>query len=109
VPLPPFDPVEAGSLTFHKPDTDRFPCLALAYQALEAGGTATAVLNAANEVAVQAFLDGKAGFLDIPAIISETLERSPCGPVENLEALLERDRDVRRSAGEIAESRTGSC
>ena len=107
--LPPFDPVEAGSLTFHKPDTDRFPCLALAYQALEAGGTATAVLNAANEVAVQAFLDGKAGFLDIPALISETLERSPCGPVDNLEALLERDRDVRRSAGEIAASRTGSC
>ena len=108
-PLPPFDPVQSGPLTFDRPDTDRFPCLALAYQALEAGGTATAVLNAANEVAVAAFLDGGAGFMDIPAIISETLDRSSCAAVDSLQDLLALDREVRRTAGRIAGARARSC
>ncbi len=107
--LPPFDPVQAGPLTFHNPDTDRFPCLALAYQALTAGGTATAVLNAANEVAVESFLAGSAGFMDIPAIIAETLARSSCPAVENIGDLLALDESVRRIALEIAGARTGSC
>lgn len=108
-PLPPFNPVDAGPLTFDSPDTDRFPCLALAYQAVEAGGTATAVLNAANEVAVQAFLDGRAGFTDIPAIISETLGRSSCASVGSLQELLALDQDVRRTALDIAGERSRSC
>lgn len=107
--LPPFDPVQAGPLTFHNPDTDRFPCLALAYQALTAGGTATAVLNAANEVAVESFLAGSAGFMDIPAIIAETLARFSCPAVENIGDLLALDESVRRIALEIAGARTGSC
>ncbi len=108
-PLPPFDPVQTGPLTFDKPDADRFPCLALAYQALEAGGTATAVLNAANEVAVAAFLEGRAGFMDIPAIISETLDRASCAAVDSFPDLLALDQDIRLMAGEIVGARARSC
>ena len=108
-PLPRFNPMEAGPLTFDSPDTDRFPCLSLAYQAVEAGGTATAVLNAANEVAVEAFLNGRAGFMDIPAIISETLGRCSCAAVDNLPELLARDAGARRLAVEITGERARLC
>jgi len=63
-----------GTLTFERPDENRFPCLRLAYEALDAGGTAGCVINAANEVAVSAFLNGRIGFTDIPRIISSSLE-----------------------------------
>jgi len=66
---------KAGSLTFEEPDLERFPALGLAKAALVSGGTAPAVLNAADEVAVAAFLDRRIGFLDIAAVVSETLER----------------------------------
>jgi 1-deoxy-D-xylulose-5-phosphate reductoisomerase len=108
-PLPPLNPAEIGPLTFDSPDTDRFPCLGLAYQAVKAGGTATAVLNAANEVAVQEFLDGRAGFMDIPAIISQTLERSSCAAAGSLEELLALDQDVRRTAIAVAGERSRAC
>lgn len=71
--LPSPDFAEIGSLTFEKPDMDRFPCLALAYEALQKGGTMPAVLNAANEVAVSLFLDGKIGFTGISGIVEKTM------------------------------------
>ncbi len=72
-----------ASLTFERPDTSRFPCLTLAYRALAEGGTTACTINAANEVAVAAFLKGAIGFLDIYRIITETLEKihhiaTPC-------------------------------
>jgi 1-deoxy-D-xylulose-5-phosphate reductoisomerase len=66
---------QAGPLSFSPVDRDRFPALGLAYQALEAGGTLPAVLNAANEVAVEAFLEGRLEFLEIPRLIQETMGR----------------------------------
>jgi len=72
--LPALDLCAIGQLTFKAPDTARFPCLGLAYDALAAGGAAPAVLNAANEIAVEAFLNGKIAFLDIPRVISMALD-----------------------------------
>jgi 1-deoxy-D-xylulose-5-phosphate reductoisomerase len=65
----PLEPVKLGQLEFHAPDRERFPCLDLAYEAAYRGGTAPAVLNAANEVAVRAFLERRIGFTDIPHVI----------------------------------------
>lgn len=73
--LPPLDLDRPMSLDFHPPDLDRFPCVGLAYQAIECGGTAPAVLNAANEVAVAAYLEERIGFLQIPEVVGETLAR----------------------------------
>ena len=85
-----------GRLEFEPPDTEAFPCLRLAWQALEAGGTAPAVLNAANEVAVSAFLQGRIGFLAIPALVEDTLALLPATPADSLEALLAADAHARR-------------
>lgn len=82
-----------GTLEFEPPDTDAFPCLRLAYAALTAGGTAPATLNAANEVAVSSFLQGRTGFLSIPALVEETLAALPAAPAASLDAL--RDADLR--------------
>ena len=82
-----------GTLEFEPPDTDAFPCLRLAYAALAAGGTAPATLNAANEVAVSSFLQGRTGFLSIPALVEETLAALPAAPAASLDAL--RDADLR--------------
>ena len=71
--LPTLDLLTAGNLSFFKPDTERFPCLQLAYDAMKAGGTAPAILNAANEIAVQYFLENKASFMQIPQIIEKVL------------------------------------
>jgi 1-deoxy-D-xylulose-5-phosphate reductoisomerase len=100
-PLPPFDPVAAGPLTFEEPDHDRFPCLGLAYAALAQGGAAPAVLNAANEVAVQAFLDGRAGFLDIPDAVGAALDRHASLPAASLADLLDADRKAREAAAAV--------
>ena len=75
VPVPTLDLAQVGSLTFEPPDVDAFPCLRLSREAAEAGGTAPCVLNAANEVAVHAFLNGRLPFMGIPAVIEQTLER----------------------------------
>ena len=78
-------------MSFFQPDTERFPCLQLAYQAVEQGGTAPAVLNAANEVSVYAFLDGRIGFLDIPRVIAQTLDGHEASE-DTLEAIFDADR-----------------
>jgi len=87
-------------LEFYEPDTQRFPCLALAFAALRDGGSAAVTLNAANEIAVEAFLNEQVGFMDIPRIIENTLHRYEAGPVENLADVLAYDRAARRLAQE---------
>jgi 1-deoxy-D-xylulose-5-phosphate reductoisomerase len=96
------DLVRLGALRFEAPDFERFPALGLAREAMAAGGGAHAVLNAANEVAVAAFLDGGIGFLDIASIAAETLRS--CAPLapESIAAVLEVDREARTSAREIS-------
>ena len=85
-------------LTFEAPDTARFPCLQLAFDALAAGGNAAAVLNAANEVAVARFLEGAASFNAIAASIAHTLDKLAGGAAHTLDDLLEVDRQARRVA-----------
>lgn len=87
-----------GSLTFRKPDHDMFPCLTYAYEAIKTGGTVPAALNAANEVAVYAFLDDKIGFNDIPAVIKKTVERHTVKAEPELDDVLEADRWAREIA-----------
>ena len=93
--LPPLDLATLGKLEFFAPDLDRFPCLRLAYQALRAGGTMPAVLNAANEVAVAAFLDRKIKFGDIPRLIENACEAHTVQPALQLETVLAADRWAR--------------
>ncbi len=89
---------QGGKLEFEAPDLDAFPCLALAWRALEAGGTAPAVLNAANEEAVSAFLQGQIGFLSIPDTVAATLDAMPAQPADSLDALLDADARARATA-----------
>ena len=96
----PLDLFKIATLNFIAPDFERFPCLALAYQALRSGGTAPAVLNAANEVAVDAFLNNKISFLDIPRLIKHVLEKHISVAVETLEDVLLADRQSRIAAQE---------
>jgi len=92
------DLARLGSLTFEAPDTARFPCLALAYDALVASGTAPAVLNAANEIAVAAFLEGRARYTDIAPTCAEALSRVPARPVRVLDDALAADIEARAVA-----------
>jgi 1-deoxy-D-xylulose-5-phosphate reductoisomerase len=92
------DLFEVLQLNFEKPDLQRFPCLALAYQALRVDGNAPAVLNAANEIAVAAFLDGKLAFLRIADVISAALDAVPSASVDNLDAVLNADAEGRQAA-----------
>jgi 1-deoxy-D-xylulose-5-phosphate reductoisomerase len=101
VPVRPLDLAEVGSLTFERVDAEAFPCLRLARQAAVAGGTAPCVLNAANEIAVHAFLQGRLGFLGIAAVIEGTLDRLPPAPVHAFESLYEADREARSTAAEL--------
>ncbi len=94
----PLDLFKVATMNFVAPDFERFPCLALAYQALRAAGTAPAVLNAANEVAVAAFLDRKISFLAIPRIIGAVLDALPVGTVGSLDDVLGADANARRVA-----------
>ena len=87
-----------GTLTFRKPDHDSFPCLSYAYGAIRAGGTVPAVLNAANEVAVYAFLDKRIGFNDIPAVINRTIKHHESLSHPSLDAVLAADRWARDTA-----------
>ena len=89
------DLTRVGSLTFEEADTDRFPCLTLARRALGEGGHAPVILNAANEVAVAAFLDGKIRFTQIPELIMEALERTPNGALDSIESCVEVDARTR--------------
>ena len=99
-PIPPLDLASGMTLEFHAPDIDTFPLLALARSAGETGGTAPCVFNAANEVAVAAFLDGKLPFLGIAEVVAETLEGAETAPVRDLDDLLEVDAQARRQAAE---------
>ncbi len=85
------DLLAQGRLDFEAPDLDAFPCLRLAWQAMEAGGSAPAILNAANEVAVSAFLQGRIGFLSIPALVEHALSALPHMAADTLDALLAAD------------------
>ncbi|MDX9707359.1 MAG: 1-deoxy-D-xylulose-5-phosphate reductoisomerase [Azospira sp.] len=92
------DLFQIARLDFAAPDSERFPCLALAFRALRAGGSAPATLNAANEVAVQAFLDGALGFTGIPALIAACLDELPAEPLADLDAVLAADARARAAA-----------
>jgi len=94
----PLDLGALGQLSFQPPDSKRFPCLRLAYEALRAGGTAPAHLNAANELAVDAFLNGRLRFTSIPDVIAEVLERLPARDPADLDGLLAADAHARRAA-----------
>ncbi len=96
--LPRLELAHTGRLEFEKPDLERFPCLRLAYEALARGGTAPAVLNAANETAVAAFLDGRLRFTDIPRVIRSVLDAHEPSEVESLSTVLNADRWARESA-----------
>ena len=101
-PSPRLDLAALGQMSFEAPDPVRFPALRLAREAVAVGGSAPAVLNAANEVAVQAFLDGAIGFLDIAAVVEETLAALPVGPVGTLDDVHNFDKQGRDIAGRIA-------
>jgi 1-deoxy-D-xylulose-5-phosphate reductoisomerase len=101
VDLAPLDLADVGALTFEAPDLETFPCLRLAREAGEAGGTAPCVLNAANEVAVGAFLDGKLGFTGIAETIERTLEVMPGTTPTHFDELFEADAAARSAAGEL--------
>ncbi|GIX18640.1 MAG: 1-deoxy-D-xylulose 5-phosphate reductoisomerase [Erythrobacter sp.] len=104
-PLGPLDLAAIGELTFHAPDEERFPATRLAREALAAGGAAPAILNAANEVAVAAFLAGQLRFTRIAALVEETLERSPLGAAPaSLEDVLAIDQSARREAQRLLEN-----
>lgn len=94
----PLDLFQVARLDFEAPDFQRFPCLRLAFEALRAGGTAPAVLNAANEVAVAAFLEESVPFRDIPRMIEHTLESVSVEPVSSLESVVDADSHARRVA-----------
>ena len=104
-PMPPLDLVALGRLDFEAPDEARFPALGLARAALAAGGARPAILNAANEIAVAAFLAGRIGFLEIAAIVADTLERYDPPAPGTLDAVLAVDAEARRLADELVRDR----
>lgn len=104
----PLDLLSVSGLTFEKPDTVRFPCLNLAFQALQAGGDAPAVLNAANEIAVEAFLNRQIRFTDIPRLIEHALTQYAGACSASIESLFAIDAEVRRTTTS-ALSRLPSC
>ena len=96
-PAPALDLVTLGTLTFEAPDESAFPCLGLARQAGRAGGAAPLILNAANEVAVAAFLAGRCGFMEVPRLIGDALDAHAGASATDLGACLALDGAVRRS------------
>jgi 1-deoxy-D-xylulose-5-phosphate reductoisomerase len=106
VEVPRLDLAAAGELTFEEPDLETFSCLRLALEAGEAGGTAPCVLNAADEVAVAAFLDGRIGFGAIPEAIERVLGEMPARPLTHFEELFEVDAEARRRTEELVEGLT---
>jgi 1-deoxy-D-xylulose-5-phosphate reductoisomerase len=106
VPVPTLDLAAVSALTFERVDVETFACLRLAREAAAAGGTAPCVLNAANEVAVHAFLAGHLPFLGIAAVIEATLERLPVEPVRAFDSLYEADAEARAVAAELVAERS---
>ncbi|HWB84770.1 MAG TPA: 1-deoxy-D-xylulose-5-phosphate reductoisomerase [Bryobacteraceae bacterium] len=107
-PVPKIDWTEARKWEFLPPDFAKFPLLKLAYQCQEAGGSATCTLNAADEIAVEAFLQGKIGYLSIFDVVQETLSRIPSRNPRSVEDILEIDRASRTVARELVAVRTGT-
>jgi 1-deoxy-D-xylulose-5-phosphate reductoisomerase len=105
VPVARLNLAEVGALTFEDVDLEAFPCLRLAREAAGAGGTAPCVLNAANEVAVHAFLDGRLAFLGIAEVIERVLDQLGAGQVHSFESLSEADRGAREAAAELVGAR----
>lgn len=103
----PLDVCAVGRLEFEPPDLRRFPCLRLAQQAWRSGGTSATILNAANEVAVQAFLDRQLAFAGIPGIIEATLERLAAGDADSIERILEDDGRARDCAMQLVAQHSG--
>jgi 1-deoxy-D-xylulose-5-phosphate reductoisomerase len=102
-----FDVLSLQQLDFVPPDMDKFPCLRLAYAAAEAGGAKSVALNAADEVAVAAFLDREIGFSDIPAVIKAVLDETTHSHLESINKVLECDAEARRVARELIAIRKG--
>ena len=100
--VPPLDLFTHSHLNFQEPDTGRFPALKLARQAMQAGGLAPAILNAANEIAVDAFLQNQIGFTQIPQIVEATLNQLENNAADSIEAVLQADRSARSIAQQIA-------
>jgi 1-deoxy-D-xylulose-5-phosphate reductoisomerase len=99
------DLFQVARLDFEEPDLKRFPCLRLAFEAIEAGGSAPAILNAANEVAVAAFLEKRLPFTAIPEVVEKTLQRLPASQPGTLESLLQLDAEARDMAEQAAQTR----
>jgi 1-deoxy-D-xylulose-5-phosphate reductoisomerase len=108
LPVRRLDLAAVGTLSFEPVDIDAFPCLRLAREAAAAGGTAPCVLNAANEVAVHAFLRGRLPFLGIPAVIEGALDALDAAPVRAFESLYAADREARVVAGDLVEARAAA-
>ena len=106
--LPQLDLTKLSALHFEAPDTERFPCIALAYRALREGGTLPAALNAANEEAVQAFIDERISLTDIAQVIEEVMNEHSTEQVESLDVVLEADRAARQLARQKIAQRSGS-
>lgn len=101
-PLPPLNFEEIGTLSFMKPDTTRFPCIDLAIKAAQIGGSMPAVLNGANEVAVDLFLKGKIGFLEIPEVIGKTMKAHEPFGIDSIDAVMEADAWSREAGRRLA-------
>ena len=101
--LPPLDLTQLSALHFEAPDLERFPCISLAYRALREGGTLAAAMNAANEEAVQAFIDQRISLTDIPRVIEMVMDEHQTREVKNLDVVLEADRTARLRAATAIE------
>jgi 1-deoxy-D-xylulose-5-phosphate reductoisomerase len=103
--LPSLDLSRSEPLTFYPPDPERFPCLKLAYRSIEIGETMPAILNAANEVAVSAFLEGSLKFVEIPLVLQRVMEEHEVKPVHTIEDILRADHWAREKAKVFLEGR----
>jgi 1-deoxy-D-xylulose-5-phosphate reductoisomerase len=101
----PLNLLQVGQLDFTSADEDRYPCLALARQAWQQGGNSMAILNAANEIAVEHFLDRRIRFTEISSLITEVMEKTKSGPADDLDAILDADVAARRLAREVIKLR----
>jgi 1-deoxy-D-xylulose-5-phosphate reductoisomerase len=100
---------QLGALSFEAPDLQRFRCLALAFEALAGGTARTATLNAANEIAVEAFLGGRLPFAEIARVIEETLNAVDANEPDSIEEVLEIDALARRTAAQLVERRSAAA
>ncbi len=105
--LPVLNLQKLNHLTFDPPNVEKFPCLKLAYEALKRGGTMPTVLNAANEKAVGAFLQGKIGFDRIPAVVASTMQEHQATPLREVEAVFEADQWAKEKALEFIHEGAG--